>query len=215
MFSGLCGEFGMPSYGSSGYDWVSAPSIWFDSAAVGTVGSLNSFSPDENGDTVQPGWIAKYNGVTHAVRPSLTFSIEPMDGNYISAALGATARSWARHEGDKVTLVALRTRWLNRGDGTAAYGETIATNADVIVASRDENDIEHAASLAVVPFGNGTVQIVTKHINAPSVAVKEHAMGGEICDFEVPVTNGRFSLPLREQNDQGRPVEWLEVSLHP
>jgi hypothetical protein len=214
LFSGLCGEFGMPTYGSSGYDWVSAPSIWFDSAAVGTVGSLNSFSPDENGDIVRPEWIAKYNGVTHAVRSSLSFSIEPLDGNYISAALGATARSWARHEDGQVTLVALRTRWLNRGDGTGAYGDSIDTNADVIVASRDEQDIAHAASLAVVPFGDGTVQIATQHGDVQSVAVKEHLLGGDVCDFEVPVTNGRFSLPLREQNDHGQPVEWLEVSLH-
>ena len=43
FFSSLCGEFGMPTYGSSGYDWVSAPSIWFDSVAVGTLGCLASF----------------------------------------------------------------------------------------------------------------------------------------------------------------------------
>ena len=38
FFSSLCGEFGMPTYGSSGYEWISGPSIWFDSVAIGTLG---------------------------------------------------------------------------------------------------------------------------------------------------------------------------------
>jgi hypothetical protein len=38
FFSGLCGEFGMPTYGSSGYDWDSQREIWFDSVATGTIG---------------------------------------------------------------------------------------------------------------------------------------------------------------------------------
>ena len=49
-FSSLLGPLGIPTYGSSGYDWASAPNIWFDSAAVGTIGSLNDFQADEQGE---------------------------------------------------------------------------------------------------------------------------------------------------------------------
>ena len=37
FFSSLCGELGMPTYGSSGYDWESALDIWFDSAPSGSI----------------------------------------------------------------------------------------------------------------------------------------------------------------------------------
>ncbi len=38
FFSSVLGSLGVPTYGSSGYDWASSPDIWFDSAAVGTLG---------------------------------------------------------------------------------------------------------------------------------------------------------------------------------
>jgi hypothetical protein len=44
FFSSLLGEIGMPTWGSSGYDWLTAPDIWFDTAALGALGSLLSFS---------------------------------------------------------------------------------------------------------------------------------------------------------------------------
>lgn len=63
FFSSLLGPLGVPTYGSSGYDWASAPNIWFDSAAVGTLGSLNDFRADEQGEGSTPKLIAKYNGL--------------------------------------------------------------------------------------------------------------------------------------------------------
>ncbi|HNE06197.1 MAG TPA: hypothetical protein PLT08_16850, partial [Anaerolineales bacterium] len=42
LFSSLCGELGMPTYSSSGYDWDSAIDIWFDTVASGSLGSLHS-----------------------------------------------------------------------------------------------------------------------------------------------------------------------------
>lgn len=214
LFSGLCGEFGMPTYGSSGYDWVSSPSIWFDSAATGAVGSLNSCGPDENGDVAGPEWIAKYNGVTHALRPTCSFIIEPLDADFTSAALGATAGSWVRHEHDKVTLVALRTCWLNRGDGIASYGDRIAADVDVIVASKDDQDIGYARQLAIVPFGTGEIRLTTLITDVSSAKVTEHGVDGSTHTFRRRVTDGRYAVPLREWGDSGQPVEWLEVELH-
>lgn len=80
FFCSLCGEFGMPTYGSSGYNWVSAPEIWFDSIAIGTVGSLVAFDPsDDVGGKATPPILAKYNGLTHLVRPATQFVVQPLD----------------------------------------------------------------------------------------------------------------------------------------
>ena len=77
-FSSLLGPLGIPTYGSSGYDWASAPNIWFDSAAVGTIGSLNDFKADEEGEGSTPELVAKYNGVAKVLRPTNTFEVLPL-----------------------------------------------------------------------------------------------------------------------------------------
>ena len=107
-FSSLLGPLGIPTYGSSGYDWASAPSIWFDSAAVGTLGSLNDFQGDEQGESASPELIARYNGLSHAVRPTDTFEILPLGTVSEAPTLGAHARSWARFEGGQLVLLASR-----------------------------------------------------------------------------------------------------------
>ena len=70
LFSSLLGEIGIPTYGSGGYDWRTMPQIWFDSAPVGALGSLNSFSGDEQGERATPQRVAKYNGLAHVLRTS-------------------------------------------------------------------------------------------------------------------------------------------------
>ena len=54
FFSSLLGEIGIPTYGSGGYDWQTMPAIWFDSALIGTLGSLNSFVGDEEDEMPTP-----------------------------------------------------------------------------------------------------------------------------------------------------------------
>ena len=76
-FSSLLGPLGIPTYGSSGYDWASAPHIWFDSAAVGTIGSLNDFKADEEAEGATPELVAKYNGVAKVLRSTTTFEVLP------------------------------------------------------------------------------------------------------------------------------------------
>src|SRR5439155_17427810 len=70
FFSSLLGEIGMPTYGSGGYDWSTMPDIWFDSSAIGTLGSLNSFSADEENARPTPDLVAKYNGLAQILRPT-------------------------------------------------------------------------------------------------------------------------------------------------
>ncbi len=97
FFSSLLGELGVPTYGSSGYDWESAPNIWFDSSVVGTLGSMNDFRGDERGEKSTPELIAKYNGLTHAVRSSNFFKVVPLTESRklpVEAAAHARGLEW-------------------------------------------------------------------------------------------------------------------------
>jgi len=125
FFSGLLGEIGMPTYGSRGYDWSTMPQIWFDSAAVGTLGSLNSFSGDEEDEVATPERVAKYNSLAKALRPSNTFSIRPIGANYVSPTRGARMPSWARLENGEVVLLALRRGGTGEGERHDEVGDLI------------------------------------------------------------------------------------------
>ena len=103
-FSSLLGPLGIPTYGSSGYDWASAPNIWFDSAAVGTIGSLNDFRSDEESEGATPELVSKYNGVAKILRPTNTFEVLPLGTISQAPTFGAHARSWARFEGGEFLL---------------------------------------------------------------------------------------------------------------
>ena len=88
FFSSLMGEIGQPTYGSGGYDWATMPDIWFDTALIGALGSLNSFVGDEQDQMPSPDLIAKYNGLCQALRNSNIFTIEPVDADYSEADAG-------------------------------------------------------------------------------------------------------------------------------
>ncbi|MGB8260079.1 MAG: TIM-barrel domain-containing protein, partial [Terracidiphilus sp.] len=105
-FSSLLGRLGVPTYGSTGYDWASAPEIWFDSAAVGTIGSLNDFQGDEQGLGATPERIARYNGIARCLRTTAVFETVPLGTVDEAPTLGAHARSWARFEEGELVLLA-------------------------------------------------------------------------------------------------------------
>lgn len=154
FFSGLCGEFGMPTYGSSGYDWVSQPEIWFDSVAIGTLGCLGTFGVSyPAGDGPTPERLAKYNGLTHLVRPTNLFTVQPLDAIYEAVTRGAHASSWTRTENGKVVLAALRPRRLDGGVGTSEWGGVVSTTAQVAVGSLTDDSLAEAEKLGVVPYG--------------------------------------------------------------
>ena len=108
FFSSLLGQLGVPTYGSSGYDWACMPNIWFDSAVLGTLGSMNDFKADEQGEGCTPELAARYNGLTHVLRPTVIFEILPLDYVPEGSTLGAHARSWARIEAGQLVLLAFR-----------------------------------------------------------------------------------------------------------
>jgi hypothetical protein len=213
FFSSLLGEIGIPTYGSGGYDWQTMPAIWFDSALIGTLGSLNSFVGDEENEMPAPDLIAKYNGLSQALRSSNTFTIEPVEADYIGVTRGAHSPSWARLEGDELVAVALRTHRLDGRKGSGKFREVIETSASVVIASKTNEGIAKAAKLAVVPYGQGEVIIHRADPKAPEAVVIEHYFGGNSKESRITIREGMLRLGLRERNEMGSLVEWMEVNV--
>lgn len=214
FFSSLLGELGMPTYGSGGYDWPTMPSIWFDTAPIGTLGSLNSFSGDEVDAGPTPDRVSKYNGLVNLVRSSNVFTIEPLDvGDWFSPTRGARASSWARSENGEVVLVALRKLRLDGGVGTGKYGNFIESDASVVVASKSAERISRATRLGVVPYGDGELALRRDDHQATKAKVKEHLFGGQVRESEIPIRTGKLTLPFRERAADGTPIEWIAIEI--
>jgi hypothetical protein len=211
LFSSLMGEVGVPTYGSSGYEWKSAPEIWFDAAVSGTVGSLQSFRGDEMGDSLSPYTIAKFNGLGKARRTTTFFHIEPLDCNFFSVAHGTHSSSWARYENDKVVLLALRNYRLDGpGGGVKKFKNLVETNTSVFLVSGTDDAIGKSDKLSIVPYGNGKVDIRCQK-ESGNVFIKEHLLGGRIVEHILTIQNGLLSIPVRESISDNEIVEWMEV----
>jgi len=213
FFSSLLGEIGMPTYGSGGYDWVTMPEIWFDSALIGTLGSLNSFVGDELDAMPTTERIAKYNGLCQALRTSNSFIIEPVDADYLGATRGAHSPSWARFESGELVGVALRTRRLNGQTGPAKFRDIVQTSASVVVASKTSDGLASAGKLAVVPYGEGELVIQRSDRQASEAAVTEHYFGGNSKESRIEIREGMLRLPLRERDEKSSPLEWIELNV--
>ncbi len=214
FFSSLLGELGMPTYGSGGYDWPSMPSIWFDSAPIGTLGSLNSFSGDEEDAMPTPARVSKYNGLANLLRTSNVFAIEPLDaGDFYSTTRGAHASSWARHENGEVVLVALRKHRLEGGPGVGKYGDFLESDASVVVASKTPEGIRRATHLGIVPYGDGKLVLRREGQLATKAKITEHSFGGRTVQSEVAIQGGELNLSIKERADDGAFIEWIEIEL--
>ncbi|HMD83261.1 MAG TPA: hypothetical protein VKO18_01015 [Terriglobia bacterium] len=214
FFSGLCGEFGMPTYGSSGYDWTTQAEIWFDSVAIGTLGCLASLGGNvEDGSKPTPERLAKYNGLTYLVRPTNLFNIQPLDAIYEAATRGAHASSWARREDGKVVVVALRPRRLDGGAGTSEFEGSMSTTAQVALASLTQDSVTEAKKLGVVPYGEGRLTLRRNSKTSGIAKATEHYFGGQSRTSKVDVRHGVLEIPLRERSDAGVPLEWIQVEI--
>ncbi len=213
FFLSLLGEIGMPTYGSGGYDWVSMPEIWFDSALVGTLGSLNSFVGDERNAMPTPERIAKYNGLCQVLRASNCFSIEPVDAEFLSATRGAHTSSWARFENGELVGVALRTRRLDGQSGPVNFRDIVQTTASVVAASKTNDGLDKSNRLAVVPYGEGEIVVQHRGGTASEAVAIEHYFGGSSKRSRVEIRDGALHLPLGERGENGSPLEWIEVNI--
>ena len=217
FFSSLLGQLGVPTYGSSGYDWACMPNIWFDSAAVGTLGSMNDFRADERGERDTPEFVAKYNGLTHVLRPTVGFEILPLDTIPEAAVLGAHARSWARFEAGQLLLLAFRPpipgdyRLLARQSSDPRVKGAVQSSVPVVVASKTGDSIASSGNLAMVPYGGG--EIVIRRDLGTKAEIISHYFGEAATRSQASIENGALKVNVLERNPAGKPLEWIEVRI--
>lgn len=209
FFSSLCGELGMPTYSSSGYDWESALDIWFDSTPSGTLGSLHCFDGDENGNGPKEEIIAKFNGLSAILRKQAVFHTYPIEVKWQGGLRAGFSPSWERIEDDKTVLIALRT---HRFDGKPAiknYKDILDTNIMLVVASMTESGIAEAHRLGIVPFGDGICAI--KHITLQQTAtIIEHYFSGHQLETQAACSNDKIEIAL-QQTRNNEILEWIEI----
>ncbi len=212
FFSSLMGEIGVPTWGSGGYEWKTMPDIWFDSAAIGTIGSLNSFYGPDAKTGATPEHIAKFNGLANVIRYTDTFSIIPIDPEFYGPERGPHIPSWARIEIGEVVLVALRQYGFDGRRGSGKFRDLVSTSATVVVASKTNDGIASASHLAIVPYGEG--EVILRRSGGTKATLTEHYFGGGKSTLELSIENGKLRVPLRERSADGGIVEWLEVVIH-
>jgi hypothetical protein len=206
FFSCVCGELGMPTYGSSGYDWDSALDIWFDSAASGTLGSLHCFDGDENGDQPKANHIAKFNGINSLVRQEAFFQTHPIHAKWQGGLRAGISPSWERIENGKTVLLALRTRQFDGRPAPNHYKDMLYTDIMVVVASLTESDIAESTHLGIVPFDDGRCTI--RNINSGAKII-EHYLGGYKTEMQINFTD-TLTLEL-QQTRANQTLEWVEI----
>jgi len=217
-FSSLLGPLGVPTYGSSGYDWASSPNIWFDSAAVGTVGCLNDFRGDEEGEGCTPDLAAKYNGIASVLRPAGIFEVLPLDTVSQAPTFGAHARSWARFEGGQLVLLAWRPPV--RGEENPLMQpkapdprvkDAVHSSVSVVVASKTGESIARSGKLAIAPYGGGEISI--RREQGKQAEILSHYFGDTVTRSQASIEGGRLKLVAEERNPAGMPLEWIEVRI--
>ena len=213
FFSSLLGEIGMPTWGSSGYDWRTAPETWFDTAALGALGSLLSFSGPQAEEYCKPERVAKFNGLAQAVRVSDTFSILPIDAVYLGPERGAHSSSWARIENGEVVLVALRERCLDGLKGSGKFRDLVSSTTSVVVASKTNDGLARASKLAVVPYGEGEVTLKREGSETAHAEATEHYFGGGSKTRQLSIDIGRLQIAVREHTEDGSVIEWIELNV--
>jgi hypothetical protein len=216
-FSSLLGPLGIPTYGSSGYDWASAPSIWFDSAASGTIGSLNDFHADEQGEHGSPDVIAKYNGMSKVLRSTNIFEVVPLGTISQAPTFGAHARSWARMEDGQLVLLAYRPPIAGEENPLMSEAtdppiqNAIRSNIPVVVASRGKSGISKDGALAMVAYGGGEISILRENGNQAEIA--SHYFGGAVAQSHAQIYDGRLTINVADRSVEGKPLEWMDISI--
>ena len=216
-FSSLLGPLGIPTYGSSGYDWASAPSIWFDLAAVDTLGSLNDFQSDEQGESASPEWIARYNGLAQTLRPTDTFEILRFDTVFEAPTLGAHGRSWARFE-RPTGSACLSTSCFRRAD-PAQFGQSCrfprrgGTARQRARGCSFEDKREHPAKRQAGGCATRWRRDRSSASVGSTAEILCHYLGGSFERGEALIVAGELRLTAQMQNREGAHLEWIEVNI--
>lgn len=202
FFSSLCGELGMPTYSSSGYDWDSAIDIWFDAIASGSLGSLHCFDGDENGEKPSAKHIAKFNGINSLVRKEAHFTTKPVHAKWQGGLRAGFSPSWERIENDKTVLLALRTHQFD-GKPIPTHYKNIQSDVMLVIAALDDESIGESSHIGIVSFGDGYCSIKNKYRQAKLI---EHHLDGNQNE-----THLRFRNQLTLNLTQHETLEWIEI----
>jgi len=209
FFSSLCGELGMPTYSSSGYDWESALDIWFDSAPCGTIGSLHCFDGDENGDLPKDEQIAKFNGISAILRKEAVFQTYPIDAKWQGGLRAGFSPAWERMENNQTVLLALRTHRFDGKPSLKTYKDILYTDSTVIVASLTEKSISESNHIGIVPFDDGICEI--KHVtNRQAAKIVEHYFSRNNFELQATCIDNCIKINL-QQNRNNKILEWIEI----
>lgn len=203
FFSSLCGELGMPTYSSSGYDWDSAIDIWFDSVASGSLGSLHCFDGDENGEKPSARHIAKFNGINSLVRKEAHFTTKPIHAKWQGGLRAGFSPSWERIENGKTVLLALRTHQFDGRPTPNSRKDVLDSNIMLVAASLDDESIGESSHVGIVPFGDGRCSIKSNYRNAKII---EHHLNGKRSEARLAF-NDQLTLKLI----QNETLEWVEI----
>jgi len=203
FFSSLCGELGMPTYSSSGYDWDSAIDIWFDSVASGSLGSLHCFDGDENGEKPSAKHIAKFNGINSLVRKEAHFTTKPIYAKWQGGLRAGFSPSWERVENDKTVLLALRTHAFDGKPTPNSYKDIVQSNMMLVIAALDDESISESSHLGIVPFSDGRCSIKSKYSRATFI---EHHLGGKQNKSHLTFTD-QLTLKFAQHET----LEWVEI----
>lgn len=203
LFSSLCGELGLPTYSSSGYDWQSATDIWFDCIASGSLGSLHCFDGDENGDLPTSKQIAIFNGLCAIARKNPVFQTYPIHAKWHGGLRAGFSPSWERKENGKTVLLALRTHQFDGKPTPNEYKDGIQSDMMLVISAIDNENISESNHLGIVPFSDGTCNIKTKYHQAKLI---EHHLDGKRNQSHLTFTD---QLPLKFT--QNKTLEWVEI----
>ena len=212
------GLLGVPTYGSSGYDWASSPSIWFDSAAVGTIGSLNDFRGDEEGEVCTPEVAARYNGIARVLRPTSTFEVLPIGTISPAPTLGAHAHSWARFEAGQLVLLAWRppvpgqeNPLLQSEVADPRVRDAVYSSVPVVVASKTGDSITRSNNLALVSYGSGEIDL--RRELGTKAEIVAHYFGGDQIKEQAAIEGHKLKITVQERNRAGKPLEWIDLRI--
>jgi hypothetical protein len=208
----LCGAFGVVPYGSTGYDWASAPEIWFDTTIMGTIGSLAPFVGDENGEHASRAQIARYNGLAQLTRWTPHFTVEFLEAQLHYPMLGPRASSWVRMEPMGAVVVALRPGVGHGGHVETHYRDLLSTDCSLVAASLDERALADTTRIGLVTLGEGTVRLRRPRRRAAVVA---HLDGGGEWAMPATMDGDEVVIPVTDWAPNGAAIEFVEVHLRP
>jgi len=89
----------------------------------------------------------------------------------------------------------------------------VRATASVVAASKTGDGITKTTRLAVVPYGEGELVIQRTDRQACEADVIEHYLGGSTKESRLEIREGTLRLPLRERDEKGSPLEWIELNV--